>query len=185
MDRGAENYRRFLDGDDGGIAEIVKEYKDGLILFLNTFVGNIYTAEELAEETFFRLLIKKPGYSGRASFKSWLFAIGRNIAVDHLRRSSRISPVLTEETEARLKDEADLEAEYLKKERKKEIRDAIGKLPGDYGTVLWLVYFEGLPVKESAAVMKKSSRQMRNLLYRAKQSLRSELEKKGFVYEEF
>ena len=29
MDNGASSYRRFLDGDDRGIAEIVGEYKDG------------------------------------------------------------------------------------------------------------------------------------------------------------
>ena len=34
MDSGADNYRRFLDGDDEGLAEIVREYKDGLILFV-------------------------------------------------------------------------------------------------------------------------------------------------------
>ncbi|MBQ6676857.1 MAG: RNA polymerase sigma factor [Clostridia bacterium] len=185
MDRGAENYRRFLDGDDEGISEIVRDYKDCLILFLNTIVGNIYTAEELAEETFFRLIIKKPRYSGKSSFKSWLFAVGRNIAVDHIRRFSRTAPGLTEEMEASLKDESDLEAEYLKEERKKQIRAAIRKLPEDYGAVLWLVYFEGLSSEETATVMKKNSRQMRNLLYRAKQSLKSELEKEGFVYEEF
>jgi len=32
--------------------------------------------------------------------------------------------------------------------------------------------------------MKKSDRQIKNLLYRAKQSLKSKLEKEGFVYEE-
>ena len=51
MDNGAGSYRRFLDGDDKGIAEIVGEYKDGLILFLNGYVGSIFLAEELTEET--------------------------------------------------------------------------------------------------------------------------------------
>ncbi len=36
MGRGSENYRRFLDGDEAGLVEIIKEYKDGLILFLNS-----------------------------------------------------------------------------------------------------------------------------------------------------
>lgn len=40
MDNG-QNYRRFLDGDDSGLVEIIREYKDGLILYLNGFVGNI------------------------------------------------------------------------------------------------------------------------------------------------
>ena len=38
MDNGAGSYRRVLDGDDAGIAEIVKDYKDGLILYLNGYV---------------------------------------------------------------------------------------------------------------------------------------------------
>lgn len=33
MDRGANSYRRFLDGNDEGIVEIVGDYKDGLITF--------------------------------------------------------------------------------------------------------------------------------------------------------
>ena len=56
MDNGARNYRRFLEGYDNGIVEIVEEYKDPLILYLNSYVKNIYTAEELAEDTFFKLM---------------------------------------------------------------------------------------------------------------------------------
>ncbi len=76
MDNGASSYRRFLDGDDKGIAEIVGDYKDGLILYLNGYVNNIFIAEELAEDTFFRLITRKPRYSGKSTFKSWLYAIG-------------------------------------------------------------------------------------------------------------
>ena len=38
MDNGASSYRRFLNGDDEGIVEIVNDYKDGLILYLNGYV---------------------------------------------------------------------------------------------------------------------------------------------------
>ena len=34
MDNGASSYRRFLDGDDKGLAEIVRDYSDGLTLYL-------------------------------------------------------------------------------------------------------------------------------------------------------
>lgn len=77
MDSGADSYRRFLDGDDEGLAEIVREYKDGLILYLNCYVNNLYIAEELTEDTFFRLITRKPKFSGKSTFKSWLYAIGR------------------------------------------------------------------------------------------------------------
>lgn len=69
MDSGADSYRRFLDGDDEGLAEIVREYKDGLILYLNGYVNNLHIAEELAEDTFFRLITRKPKFSGKSTFK--------------------------------------------------------------------------------------------------------------------
>ncbi|MBD5159991.1 MAG: RNA polymerase subunit sigma-24, partial [Ruminococcus sp.] len=76
MDNGAVSYRRFLDGDDEGMVEIIRDYKDGLILYLNGITGNILLAEEIMEDTFFKLVVKKPKFSGRSSFKTWLYAIG-------------------------------------------------------------------------------------------------------------
>ena len=71
------------------------------------------------------------------------------------------------------------------KTKESKLYKALDKLAADYRQALWLVYFEELTVKEASAVMKKSTRQITNLLYRAKQSLKNELEKGGFVYEEF
>lgn len=185
MDNGASSYRRFLDGDDEGIAEIVRDYKDGLILYLKGFVTNIYIAEELAEDTFFRLMIKKPKFSGKSSFKSWLYAIGRNVAIDYVRHNSKLLYTPIHDMETYIKDETDLEQSYIKGERRILIYRALEKLSNDYRQIIWLVYFEELSNKEASLVMKKSARQIRNLLYRAKLSLKSELEKEGFAYEKF
>ena len=185
MDNGASSYRRFLDGDDEGIVQIVGDYKDGLILYLISYVKNIYVAEELAEDTFFRLMVKKPRFSGKSSFKSWLYAIGRNVAVDYLRHHSKLADTPIEDMEAYLSDETDLERTYLREERKILIHKVLKKLLPDYQQVLWLTYFEELSNEETKIAMNKNSRQIRNLLYRAKQALKSELEKEGYSYEEF
>ena len=50
MDPGKNSYRRYLDGDDKGMEEIILKYRDGLIFYLNQFVGSLELAEELAEE---------------------------------------------------------------------------------------------------------------------------------------
>ena len=184
MDNGACSYRRFLDGDDNAIAEIVGAYKDGLILYLNGYTRNIFVAEELAEDTFFRLMTKKPRFAGNSSFKSFLYAIGRNVAVDYIRRSGRLRTVPLEEAEYALREEQSLEQTYIREEQKRTVHRALATLPADYRQVLWLSFFEGFSHKETAAVMHKSDRQITNLLYRAKQSLRSILEKEEFVYED-
>ncbi|MGI6180868.1 MAG: RNA polymerase sigma factor [Agathobaculum sp.] len=185
MDNGASSYRRFLDGDDNGIAEIVEDYKDGLILYLNGYVNNIFIAEELTEDTFFRLITKKPRYSGKSTFKCWLYAIGRNVAIDYIRHHSKMLHTPIEDMENYLSEEQSLEQSYLKEERKIIVHKAVSELSTDYRTILWLVFFEGFSNKEAAIVLKKNDRQIKDLLYRAKQSLKSKLEKEGFIYEEF
>ena len=183
MDNGASSYRRFLDGDDAGIVEIVRDYKDGLILYLNGYVGNIFIAEELAEDTFFRLITKKPRYWGKSTFRSWLYAIGRNVAVDYIRHNSKMIHTPIEDMENYLSEEQSLEQSYIKEERKIMVHIALSELATDYKAVLWLVFFEGFSNKEAAVALKKNDRQMKNLLYRAKQSLKSKLEMEGFDYE--
>lgn len=184
MDNGASSYHRFLDGDDKGIAEIVGDYKDGLILYLNSYVNNVFIAEELTEDTFFRLITKKPKYFGKSTFKSWLYAIGRNVAIDYIRHNSKMLNFPIEDMENYLREEQNLEQSYIKEERKIIVHKALSELTTDYRTILWLVFFEGFSNAEAAIVLKKNERQIKNLLYRAKQSLKSKLEKEGFIYEE-
>ena len=61
---------------------------------------------------------------------------------------------------------------------------ALAKLKPEYQQVLYLIFFEDFSNTEAAAVMKKNNRQIENLVYRAKMSLKSELDKEGFKYEE-
>ncbi len=184
MDNGASSYRRFLDGDDDGIVEIIRDYKNGLMLYLNGIVGNIHVAEELMEDTFVRIVVKKPRFSGKSSFKTWLYSIGRNIAVDYVRKNKKLPTVSDDEVLFLLCDESDIEREYIQNERKILLHQTLKRLNPDYRTVLYLVYFEDFSIADTASVMKKTKKQTENLVYRAKLSLKSELEKEGFVYEE-
>ena len=117
MDNGASSYRRFLDGDNNGFVEIVRIYNDGLVLYLNSFVNNISVADELAEETFVKLGIKKPRYTGKSSFKTWLYAVGRNIAIDYIRKNAKEKTVSLDDCAERA-DEELLESRCIKEEQK-------------------------------------------------------------------
>lgn len=184
MDNGESSYRRYIDGDDKGLVEIIEMYKDGLTLYINTYVKNIFVAEELMEETFFKLVTKKPNFSAKSSFKTWLFSIARNTAIDYLRRNKKISSESVDEYVHFVKEEESVEKEYLIKERKITLHHAMKKLNPDYFQVLYLTYFEGFSNDETAKVMKKSKRQIENLVYRARNALKKQLEKEGFQYEE-
>ena len=184
MDHGARSYRHFLDGDDNGIIEIIRDYKDGLTLFLNRYVDNIHVAEDLTEDTFFKLVSRKPRYTEKSSFKTWLYTIGRNVALSHLRRHSRISQISDEELALIQSDEESLEQSYLREERKILVHRSLSKLKPDYAQVLYLKFFEEQSNEDIGRILHKSRRQVENLVYQAKKSLKSQLEQEGYTYED-
>lgn len=184
MGNDADRYRRFLDGDDNGLIEIIDEYHEGMSLYLNSIVNNMCLADDIVQETFVKLAIKKPPFRGKCSFKTWLFTIARNCAVDHLRKDQKISDLSLDEHLV-ISDVTDTEKEYFKEEQKKELYRAMKRLNPEYYQVLYLMYFEDLDTSDIARIMHKAKRQVSDLIFRARKSLRSELERKGFIYERY
>ena len=146
-------------------------------------MNNIHTTEELAEDTFFRLVTRKPRFAAKYSFKTWLYTIGRNIAINHVKHFGRVIDIPFEDLESIQNDEDALEKSYIREEQKIMLHKALSKIKHDYSQVLYLKFFEDLTNEQIAVVMKKSKRQIENLIYQAKQSLKSELDKEGFYYE--
>ena len=180
MDTGAASYERYLQGDDGAVEALVEEYKNGLTLYLNSIVGNIFTAEELMEETFFRLITKRPRFSGKSSFKTFLYAIGRNAAVDYIRKHGRSSIAPLEAHEKELVERESVEAAVIKDESRAALRRALDSLPDEQRQAVHLTFFEEMKCEEAARVMKKSRHAVENLVYRAKKALKAELEREGY-----
>ncbi len=175
MDNGESSYRRFLNGDESAFREILDMYSENLIFFINRYVNNISVAQELSEDVFVEILLHKRRYNFKTSLKTYLFTIGRNKAVSYVRRCARKPEYAYEyiENEA---DRKNLEDEFIRKEQERELHEALERLNNDYKTVLHLIYFENMSANEAASVMKKNKKQIENLLYRAKQALRKELE---------
>lgn len=179
---GTQYYREYLAGDDSALAQIIRLYKDGLILYLNGYVKDIAVAEELTEETFVKLIIKRPKFSGNASFKTWLYAVGRNMALDYLRRSKRTELSLEDCPEA-LDEEQDLERTYIQQEDRILVHRAMRKLKQEYQQILWLLYFENFTHKEAAHILKKTTHNVETTAYRARKALKTKLLEEGYVYE--
>ena len=184
MDNGASSYRRFLNGDDGGVVEIIKEYRDGLIFYLTGIVGDICTAEDLAEETFVKLVTKKPRFREDSAFKTWLYAIGRNLAMDHIRRIARKPEIPLEDFQGLCIPDEDVMHSSIKKEQADSVRRALWQLKPEQRQVLLLIYFEGFSNREAGKIMKKTTHSIETLVYRARLSLKALLDEEGFIYEE-
>lgn len=180
MDSKAEAYRRFLDGDDDALVEIIRENSEALFRFLTVIVRDETVAQELMEDTFVRLYVKKPRYSGKSQFRTWLFGIGRNVAREHLRRMSKAAHAPLEDALS-LSDGADRpETALFEKERQQTVLRLLDQLKPEYRMVLYLTYFEDLSNKETAAVMHRTVGSVEVLLHRARTALKQKLTEEGF-----
>lgn len=182
MDNGESSYRRFLEGDSNAFGEIVEAYKDSLIFFINRYVRNFAVAEELAQDVFVEVLMHKRRYNFKTSLKTYIFTIGRNLAVSYIRKCSR-RPECAYEFIENERDTALLEDEFIRKEQERRLHEALGRLAPDYSTALHLIYFEGMSYEQVGKVMKKNKKQVENIVYRAKKALKKEMEKEVALYE--
>lgn len=142
--------------------------------------GSPADAEELAQQAMVKAWQALKGFRGGSSFKTWLYRIGINLA---LNRRSRTRP--TEElTELIPADEGDPAEEFRQRQRDAAVQAALEGLPNDQRTALVLSVYEEMSYSEIGAAMGRSVRAVDSLLFRAKQNLRRLLEparQKGIV----
>ena len=182
MDTHAEHYQRFLQGDNDALEDIIRAYRDGLMLYLNGIVGDICLAEELTEDVFVKLVIKRPRFFGHSTFKTWLYTVGRNVARDYFRRCKR-QAVPLEECVDLTDEEKELERSYIIREGRIAVHRAMTRLKPEYRQILWLVYFEDFSLSQAARIMGKTTHNVQTLVCRARKALKEKLTQEGYVYE--
>ena len=178
MDNGASSYRRYLNGDEGAFREIVQEYFDNLVFFIDRYVHDYATAEDIALDVFTQLVVNRHRYNFKVSLKTYLFMLGRSRALDVLKHRRKLTMVELSEANTAGEEEA-LEEMILADQRKCTVNRALSMLDAEMRVAVHLVYFEELGCEEAAKVMKKTRKQIYNLLYRAKKQLRTILGEEG------
>ena len=71
------------------VADLVERCQHRLVRYLLYLTGRRDYAEDLAQETWIRVLQRGSQYNGRQRFDPWLFAVARNLAIDYLRKKRK------------------------------------------------------------------------------------------------
>jgi len=181
---GDREIARLRKGDPDAITDLVDRYQHRLYRFLVRMVGDPATAEDLFQQTWIRLMEKIGSYDTRRSFEAWLFAIARNLAIDHLRRRRGISldepddfgqaPVERLEASGQ-----DVLSRLLDFERGALLAAAIGELPAIHREVLTLRFEEDMKLEQIAEVAGVPLSTVKSRLHRALESLRTRIEASG------
>ena len=77
---------RYRRGDVAAFEALVDRHRAGVYRFLSRFLHDRARAEDLTQECWLRFIGAAPGWSARAPFRIWLYAIARNLATDEARR---------------------------------------------------------------------------------------------------
>lgn len=176
MDEELSLYRAFLKGDQAALEQLVLRQSDNLIRFAYLYVKDSAAAEDIAEDVFVALLLKRPAFYESAQFKTFLYRMARNKSIDYLRRQQKKLPL--QDVEAVLHTPC-FETEFADQERNKVLYLSLSELPEQYRDVLHLSYFENFSVAQMCTILRKNAKQIYNLLSRAKASLKELLIQKG------
>ncbi len=192
LDQIASLFVKARDGDRIAYGQIVIVYQDRLFNGLLRMVGNVEETRELTQETFTRGLEKIGGFRGESSPYTWLFRIGMNLAINHLRRYQRQR---TFSLDGRLSDdggnhEGSQAAQLIKGladraesplqateriERHEKVLAALSRLDPEYRAVLVMRDGEGFDYQQKADVLGLPLGTLKSRLFRARMALRDEL----------
>jgi len=158
-------------------AELEKYHKDSFGWALSCCAHVHAEAESVQQTVYLKVLTGKARYDGKASFKTWLFAVIRRTAADERRRQLFRRLLLDRQTAhappARVErpDEA-----FYRAELQQTFRQALALLPRRQREVLHLVFYDDFSLAEAADVMNVSLGSARTHYERGKRKLREQLE---------
>lgn len=174
-------------GKEVAYRELLHRYERPVFSLVYRMVRDRETAEDLAQETFVKVLNALDSYRPEYRFSSWIFKIANNAAIDHLRRRelntlsldgapgavtvSEVAATALQATDHSPSALAELESQELGT----AIEQAVAKLRPDYRACILLRHVEGRAYEEIAEVLDLPLGTVKTYIHRARLELREHL----------
>jgi RNA polymerase sigma factor (sigma-70 family) len=163
------------EGKDEAFKVLYQRHTDGLYRFLYRIVLEEEACKEVLQETWLKIYRSSDKFDGKASFKTWLYTIGKNTAFDRLKKKRDLLFDEPESVEEMSADDEDILERMVRQATQEQVRQALESLAADQKTVL-AMWMEDISTNEIAEVMERSPQAIKNLIYRSKKKLKTLLE---------
>jgi RNA polymerase sigma-70 factor (ECF subfamily) len=164
---------RAKQGDRGAIRFLYLRYADNIFGYARSIVRNDHDAEDIVQQVFTRMMTAIQSYEQRSvPFSAWLLRITHNLAIDHVRRRSRLCE---EPEEAACLDEPEHESRQLRL----LLGEALAQLPPVQREIVVLRHIGGLSPREIAERLGRSEDSVHGLHHRGRRALRETLAQMG------
>jgi RNA polymerase sigma-70 factor (ECF subfamily) len=175
-------------GRELAFRELIRRYERPVFSLIFRMVRDRETAEDLAQETFIKVLNHIDRYRPEFKLSSWLFKIANNVAIDHIRKrqldtvsmdgsphAATAAEVEATSFDVSVRQESALE-ELESRELGSAIEQAIAKLRPEYRSCIMLRHVEGRSYEEIAATLDLPLGTVKTYIHRARHELRRALE---------
>jgi RNA polymerase sigma-70 factor (ECF subfamily) len=175
-------------GRDDAFRELIRRYERPVFSLVFRMVRDRELAEDLAQDTFIKVLNHIDRYRPEFKLSSWLFKIANNVAIDHLRRrqldtismdgsphAASAEAIESTSFDVAVPQESALE-EMEAKELGSAIEQAIARLRPEYRSCIMLRHVEGRSYEEIAATLDLPLGTVKTYIHRARHELRKALE---------
>jgi RNA polymerase sigma-70 factor (ECF subfamily) len=175
-------------GREDAFRELVRRYERPVFSLIFRMVRDSATAEDLAQDTFIKVLNHIDKYRPEFKLSSWLFKIANNVAIDHLRRRQIATISMSGSPHAGTASEVEATSfdvasdgesaldEMESKELGSAIEKAIARLRPEYRSCILLRHVEDRSYEEIAATLDLPLGTVKTYIHRARQQLRESLE---------
>ncbi len=141
---------RFREGDGRAFEELVRRHQRAVFHLARRFVRDDDEAKDVAQRTFVKAFQGVHALRGGGAFRTWLFRITANLALNHIRDHSRVHP--TEDAGANIPVDAVGVDRLDDAERRAQLYAALDELPPKQRLVLELRVFQELSFREVAQI---------------------------------
>lgn len=174
-------------GDSKAFEELVYLYDKQVLSIAASFRNIEDDAKDIYQEVFVRVYKGLKNFQFKSEFSTWLFRITKNVCITYYSRNKKNSSIdsldrsIFENDDESVKVSDTIKTEdyadgyLLNEELSQNINDAIDTLPKQQKYAFVLKHFEGLKIKEIAAMMQCNEGTVKRYLFNASSKLRTEL----------
>lgn len=160
------------------IEEIYKDYYEIVYKYLFCLTHDKDLSEDLAQETFVKMIKNIDKFSGKSKLSSWLCEIAKNNWIDYLRKNKRQIEIINgnkEDNEIERQSEQNIEDDFIEREDKDKVYERINSLDEISKKVMYLRVQGDLSFKEIGDILGRTENWARVTFYRGKQKLKEDL----------
>ena len=185
------------EGNLNAFEDLLARYEKPLFNYIIRHISDFHTAQDLFQETFYRIFKNRASFNPDLRFSSWAYRIATNLCIDELKKKARELEVSLEDNMLnqespftsrniginKISSNSSPEEKLIKKDLEEKIKDIVKSLPEKLKSVFILSEYQELPCKEIARILEIPLGTVKSRLHNSFKQLVELIEKRGLVDE--